>query len=337
MSDARAVRIDEPGSIRVVPTEPTEPGPGEALVEIARSGICGSDREVFTGNRPADFVSYPVIPGHEWSGTVVEVGPDVTADLRGRLVVGEGFRGCGVCSACRRGDNNLCATQYEETGFTRPGGWSNYLTLPARLLHVLPDDADPRGAAVLEPAACAAAATLKLAVVPGERVAVVGGGSLGLLSTQLIAAASPAELSVVEPGERAGVATACGATGLHDPAAVEQLAGSYDAVLEAAGAPGTAALATRLARPGGRVVLTGVAADDPEPPDPARLVLSQLTVHTVFGAPSRAWEHAVSTFTSGVLDPALLVTRELELDEASEALRLLGEQRGADVKILLRP
>ncbi|ASU77768.1 dehydrogenase [Actinopolyspora erythraea] len=337
MSDARAVRIDEPGSIRTVPTEPTEPGPGEALVEVARSGICGSDREVFTGNRPADFVSYPVVPGHEWSGRVVEVGADVPAELSGRLVVGEGFRGCGVCPACRRGDNNLCATQYDETGFTRPGGWSNYLTLPARLLHALPDDADPRGAAVLEPAACAAAATLKLAVVPGERVAVVGGGSLGLLSTQLIAASSPVELAVVEPGERSEIATACGATGIRGPEEAERLAGRYDAVLEAAGAPGTAALATRLVRPGGRVVLTGVAADDPRPPDPARLVLSQITVHTVFGAPSRAWCHAVSAFTSGVLDPGLLVTRELELEEASEALRLLGQRRGSDVKILLRP
>ncbi|MGJ7906934.1 zinc-dependent alcohol dehydrogenase [Actinopolyspora sp. H202] len=337
MSDPRAVRIDEPGSVRVVPIEPTEPGPGEALVEIAHSGICGSDREVFTGNRPADFVNYPVIPGHEWSGRVVEVGPEAPADLRGRLVVGEGFRGCGVCPACRGGDNNLCATQYEETGFTRPGGWSNYLTLPARLLHVLPDEADPRGAAVLEPAACAAAATLKLAVVPGERVAVVGGGSLGLLSTQLIAAASPSELSVVEPGERAEIATACGATAIRTPAEAEKLAGGFDAVVEAAGAEGTAGLATRLVRPGGRVVLTGVAAEDSRPPDPARLVLSQVTVHTVFGAPSRAWGHAVSAFTSGVLDPGLLVTRELELDEASEALRLLGERRGADVKILLRP
>lgn len=335
---AREVRIERPESLRVVASEPTPPGPREAVVEVVRSGICGSDREVFTGGRPPEFVRYPVVPGHEWSGRVVDVGAEVDDGLNGRLVVGEGFRGCGVCPACRRGDNNLCADQYDETGFTSPGGWATYLTLPARLLHVLPDDADARSAAALEPAACAAAATLKLAVVPGERVAVVGGGSLGLLATQLIASTSPAELTLVEPNAaRAEIAEACGAGRVCSPEEAKGRLAGYDAVVEAAGASGTADLATRLARPGGRVVLTGVAAADSGPPDPAHLVLSQITVHTVFGAPSRAWGHAVSSFTSGALDPALIITRELDLGEAERALRDLGEARGRDVKTLLRP
>lgn len=138
----RAVVIDSPGHLRVQPTEPRPPGPGEALVRVAWSGICGSDREVFTGRRPAEFVRYPVVPGHEWSGTVVEVGADVAGDLAGRHVVGEGFRNCQVCEACRRGQNNLCSGGYDETGFTRPGAWADHLTLPARLLHVLPENAE---------------------------------------------------------------------------------------------------------------------------------------------------------------------------------------------------
>ncbi|PRW63183.1 zinc-dependent alcohol dehydrogenase [Actinopolyspora mortivallis] len=335
MSDApRAVRIEEPGVLRLVPTDPTPPGPGEALVEVAYSGICGSDREVFTGGRPEGFVRYPVVPGHEWSGRVAAVGTGVDEGLFGRLVVGEGFRSCGVCPRCRRGDTNLCAAEYDETGFTSPGAWADWLTLPARLLHVLPDHADPRGAAALEPAACAAAATLKLAPVPGERVAVVGGGSLGLLTTQLIAASSPGELTMVEPNERrAELAESCGASRVCSPERARGELGGYDAVVEAAGVPGTAELATALARPAGRVVLTGVAAQDSVPLDPARLVLSQLTVHTVFGAPSHAWVHAVSSFTSGALDPGVIVTEEFGLEEAERALRSLER----NVKTLLRP
>lgn len=333
----RAVRIAAPGELDVIPFEPTTPGPGEALIRVAWAGICGSDREVFTGGRPREFVRYPVIPGHEWSGTVVEVGSGVRDDLVGRPVVGEGFRSCRTCPACRRGDNNLCEGAYDETGFTRPGAWANYFTLPAHLLHVLPESADLRAAAALEPAACVAAACLKLATVPGERIAVIGGGSLGLLAVQLLAA-SPAELGLIHPSrDRSDLAEACGATTLITSEEADKHVGEFDAVLEAAGASGTADLACRLVRPGGRVVLTGIPPHEAHPLSPAQLVVSQLTVHTVFGAPSRAWTHAVRAFTTGVLDPALIVSGEFDLGDAAEALRMLDGDGRRRVKILLRP
>ncbi|MCI2418154.1 alcohol dehydrogenase catalytic domain-containing protein [Saccharopolyspora sp. K220] len=334
----RAVTIDQPGSLRVGSAEPVPPGPGEALVRVAWTGICGSDRELFTGGRPPELVRYPVVPGHEWSGTVVEVGVGVRAELVGQPVVGEGFRNCQVCAACGRGDNNLCSAGYDETGFTQPGAWADYLTIPARLLHVLPPHADLRAAAALEPAACVAEACLKLATVPGERVAVVGGGSLGLLATQLLAAAAPAELVVIdaEPA-RAELAATCGATTSLGPDEAAQHSGRFDAVLEAAGASGTADVATRLVRRGGRVVLTGIPAYDGQGLSAGHLTLNQITLHTVFGAPSRAWVHAVRAFASGALDPARIISREFGLDDAAEALRVGAEQRAKIVKVLLHP
>ncbi|MEB3368923.1 zinc-dependent alcohol dehydrogenase [Saccharopolyspora mangrovi] len=333
-----SVVIPEPGDLRLVPTEAQAPGPGEALVKVAHSGICGSDRDVYTGTRPSGFVRYPVTPGHEWSGTVEAVGDDVDPALVGKPVVGEGFRNCQVCPACRRGDANLCAADYDETGFTRPGAWSSFLTLPARLLHVLPDGADLRAAAVLEPAACAAAACLKLAVSPGERVAVIGGGSLGLLSAQLLAASSPAELTLVHsrPG-REELAAACGATSYVTSPQAEELTGRFDAVIEAAGASGCADLATRLVRRGGRVALTGIPERDEQPLSSAHLVLSEVTVHTVFGASPRAWNHAVRAFAAGVLQPEKLISRQFSITEAAEALRVLSTERDDVVKILLGP
>jgi D-arabinose 1-dehydrogenase-like Zn-dependent alcohol dehydrogenase len=98
---------------------------------------------------PAPFVRYPVVPGHEWSGTVEAVGVGADNALVGRPVVREGFRWCRTCRACPRGDTTLCEAAYEETGFTHPGAWSDYLTLAAHLLHVLPEDADLRAAALL--------------------------------------------------------------------------------------------------------------------------------------------------------------------------------------------
>ena len=331
----RAVTIAEPGRLRVEPARERPPAPGEALVRVAWAGICGSDREVLAGSRPRAFVRYPVTPGHEWSGTVISVGDGGDPDLVGRPVVGENIRSCGRCTACRRGDTNLCAAEYDETGFTRPGAWADTLTVPVTTLHVLPDGSDLRAAAVLEPAACVASACLKLTPAPGERMAVVGAGTLGLLAIQLLSAYSPAELVAVDPrADRAELAQRCGATEVHTDAPA---AGAFDLVVEAAGATGTAATAVRLTRRGGRVALIGIPGVDEQPPTPADLVLGEITVHTVFGAPPRAWTHAVRAFAAGALDPAALITHEVALDDAAEAFRLLADPDAGAVKVLLRP
>jgi 2-desacetyl-2-hydroxyethyl bacteriochlorophyllide A dehydrogenase len=331
----RAVYIDEPGQLRVAPAEPTQPGAGEALVRVAWAGICGSDRELLAGGRPAGFVRYPLVPGHEWSGTVVSVGSDVDSVLTGKPVVGEGFRSCGRCAACHRGDNNLCAADYDETGFTQPGAWADYLTLPARLLHVLPEGSDLRAAAGLEPAACIAAACLKLAPVPGERAAIVGAGMLGLLATQLLRASGVAELAVVaRRPDRAELARRCGATTILSPGSG---LGGFDVVLEAAGTSGAARLAVELANRGGRVALTGIPSVDDDPPSPTTLVVNQITVHTVFGASSGAWAHAVRAFASGAIDPTPLITHEVGLDDVSQAFQLLADRQAGAVKVLLHP
>ncbi|BCJ31662.1 zinc-dependent alcohol dehydrogenase [Actinocatenispora sera] len=332
------VWLDAPGALRMVDSQPPEPMAGEAVVRVGYAGICGSDREMFAGTRPAPYVRYPVVPGHEWSGTVAAVGAGVDADLVGRKVVGEGFRNCQVCAACRRGDANLCAAPYAETGFTEPGAWSDWLRLPARLLHALPADADLRAAAGLEPAACVAAACLAAAVVPGERVAVVGGGMLGLLAVQLLRAAGPAELVVVHPTtQRAALAAACGADDVVTVDAATRLTGRFDAVLETAGAAGAAHQAVTLTRRGGRTVLAGLPSGADTPLVPAELVTAKATIHTVFGAPPRAWTHAVAAFTAGILDPGRLVTHELALTDVADAFGLLAERRDDVLKVLLHP
>ena len=333
----RAIVVEAPGVHRLAEVEPPVPGPGEAVIRVAAAGICGSDREVWHGTRADGYVRYPLIPGHEWAGTVEAVGDGVDAALTGRRVVGEGFRNCQVCARCRAGETSLCTAGYDETGFTRPGAFADRLTVPARLLHVLADDADLRAAALLEPAAVVAAAALAGAVQPAERVAVVGAGTLGLLAVQFLAAGSPGELAVVDPrSERAEQARAFGATEVLGPRDAAAREGRYDLVVETAGARGTAAASTRLARRGGRVVLTGMPADGAEGIDPVALSVQQLTVRSVFGAPPAAWAYAVRAFTAGLLDPAPLITHELPLEEFPAAVELVGGGPGVG-KVLLRP
>ena len=332
----RAVVIEEPGRLRLRASETPAPGPGEVLVRVAWAGMCGSDVDLLTGERPDGFVRYPVVPGHEWSGTVVAAGPGVVPGLVGCGVVAESIRPCDACAPCRDGNAPACETRYDETGFTRDGAWADHVVVPARLVHLLPDGADLRSAAGIEPAACAAAAVERAAPAAGDRVAVVGGGTIGLLATQLVHAVLPSELVVVEPmRSRWSMAERCGATQVVARAPVE-LESSFDVVIEAAGAAGTAQRAMDLARRGARVALAGI----PAPRDVVvtqRIVSKQLQVSGIFGAPRHAWLRALEAFRDGALDPGMLVTHEVPLDEARQALDLVARRSAGVGKVLLRP
>ncbi|WP_336320381.1 zinc-dependent alcohol dehydrogenase [Streptomyces lavendofoliae] len=335
---SRAVLVERPGAHRLVEREVPAPGPGEVLVKVAAAGICMSDREVYDGYRDPGYVRYPVVPGHEWAGTVEAVGEGVDPALTGRKTVAEGFRACGVCERCRCGETSLCAGGYAETGFTEPGAFADHVIVPARLLHLLDDDADLRAAALLEPAAVIAAAVRAGRPGPGERVAVVGAGTLGLLAVQLLAASSPAELAVVDPrAARGEQALRCGASRSLDPDGAARLEGRFDLVVETAGAPTTAASSCRLARRGGRVVLTGMFTPGAAGIDPVHLSLSQLEIRSVFGAPSSAWSDAVRAFGLGLLDPAPLITHEYPLERFADAVALVGGGDPKTGKVLLRP
>ncbi|MEU7281663.1 alcohol dehydrogenase catalytic domain-containing protein [Streptomyces sp. NPDC045431] len=335
---SRALVVDRPGTHRLVERDVPEPGPGEVLVRVAAAGICMSDREVYDGHRDAAYVRYPVIPGHEWSGTVEAVGAGVDPGLTGRKAVAEGFRACGRCERCRCGETSLCTGGYAETGFTEPGAFADHVVVPARLLHPLHDDADLRAAALLEPSAVIAAAVRTGRPHPGERVAVVGAGTLGLLAVQLLAASSPAELTVIDPrAARGEQALRFGAGEALSPEEAEALRGRFDLVVETAGAPSTAAASCLLARRGGRVVLTGMFTPGAVGIDPVHLSLSQLEIRSVFGAPSSAWCEAVRAFGLGLLDPAPLITHEFPLERFADAVALVGGGDAKTGKVLLRP
>ena len=131
-------------------------GPGEVLVAPAAVGICGSDIELLTGLRPAAYVRYPVVPGHEWVGTVVSCGPGDTLIAAGTPVVAEGVRSCGECQRCAEGRTNLCTGPYAETGFTHAGALAELVVVPTRQVHVLPSGRLSAAAVLIEPAACVA-------------------------------------------------------------------------------------------------------------------------------------------------------------------------------------
>jgi threonine dehydrogenase-like Zn-dependent dehydrogenase len=157
-----------------------------------------------------------------------------------------------------------------------------------------------------------------------------------MLAVQFLRAVSPVELLVVGTGgEREALARRFGATGfrLRD----EELPDDFDVVIETAGSASAARTAASLPRRGGRLVLTGIPAPGADGLDPTDLVVRQLTVHTVFGAPPNAWAHTVRVFGAGLLDPLPLVTHELPLTGFPQAIELAGAGDPKVGKVLLRP
>jgi threonine dehydrogenase-like Zn-dependent dehydrogenase len=338
----RALVVDRPGVSAVKQVPDPVPGPGEVLVEVAAAGICGSDLELLDGRRPAAYVDYPVVPGHEWAGRVLEPGPGVPGVAPGDPVVAEGLRACGVCDRCAEGRTNICTAAYAETGFTHPGALAERLVVPAGLLHRLPADRPLEPAALLEPAACVASGLLEAGMpLPGSRVAVVGDGPLGLLALLLLRTTSPAELVLVgaRPA-RSAFGPSCGATQVvaaTDQAALAGLAGRLDAVVEASNAPAGPATALSLLRRGGSALLLGISGARQPVIDPDTVTLNQLRLQGGFAASRNAWRWVVGRYAEGILDPAPLVTHHFPLEEVDLAFAALTAADGGAVKILVHP
>ena len=337
----RALVVERPGAAAVRPIARPAAGAGEVLVDVAAAGICGSDLELLEGRRPLAFVRYPIVPGHEWAGTIVEVGDGVEGLQVGDRVVAEGIRPCGQCARCAEGLTNLCSSGYAETGFTHQGGFAEYLAVPAELVHRLPPGSDLDAAALLEPAACVAGGLLEVDLRPGLAVAVVGAGTLGLLAVALLRLTSPARLALVGTrADRLALGRELGAGETCDvrvEEAARTLGGDFDLVFEAASRPEGAATAVGLARRGGTVVVEGISGATRATIDPDLIVLGHLRVQGVFGASRAAWRWVVELFSTGQLDPAPLITHRFRLEEFEAAFAVLRERNAGALKVELVP
>lgn len=157
------------------------PGPHDAVVQVKAAGICGTDLHVFQGQR--SDVSYPLVMGHELSGTVVDLGGSVSRLKVGDRVVLDPVFACGQCPACRGGHANVCS-QVKCFGVQMNGGFQDYIQVPAAQLHVFPDQYTFEEAALAEPYSIAANILDRLSPKPGESMLLMGAGTIGLVVLQ---------------------------------------------------------------------------------------------------------------------------------------------------------
>jgi 2-desacetyl-2-hydroxyethyl bacteriochlorophyllide A dehydrogenase len=329
----RALVIEQPGSIRLVERPALVPGTAEVVVRPVFCGVCGTDLELLRGEVDPAFARYPLTLGHEWSGIVETVGPGVEHVAPGDPCVGEGIVPCGHCASCRAGATNTCEI-FDELGFTREGGASDQLLLPARLVHRLGETVSLVDAALVEPSAVVLRALEKAAPTDGARVAVVGDGTVALLAVSLLGLWAPGEVIVVgRRFEQAELARACGATAFTLDAGDAR---GVDLVVEAAGAVEAVQTAVQLARRGGTIVLLGLPPAGRTLELPADLLVNNdLTLVGSFSYTSAAWAAVVELLNAGRIAPGRLVTHRFALDDFARAFAELAEPSGTRGKILL--
>ena len=331
----RALVIDKPESLSVEDVPRPEPKEFEVLVRVLRAGICGSDVEILNGTRPAEFVRYPVIPGHEWIGEVVVTGSQVLDLPAGTRVVGENFRPCFRCVRCAEGRTNLCLSEYQEAGFTLPGAFAEYLCADRIFLHVLPKSVPAAVGALIEPAACVAQGIIELGVRPAAKCAVVGAGTLGMLALTLLRLSSPTRLLAVDRRRDRldAVRVICGDdVELAIPDELDFESG-FDLVVVTADSPDAAATALKLVRRGGDILLEGISGDPRPTLSPEVIVLKHLRVQGIFGASRDAWSWMVDVASGGLLRAGELVTHQLGLEEHERAFQLLREAAPGTLKV----
>src|SRR4051794_7738521 len=192
----RAIEFHGGERLELVERPDPTPGDGELLIAPTAVGICGTDVEIFEGSLAyfrMGLASYPIVPGHEWTGEVVEIGRGVTGFAVGDRVVGEVAIGCGVCARCRAGRSHLCARRTETGIVHMDGAMASRMVFPAAYAHRVSVPA--RAAALVEPTSVALHAVTR-GDVAGQSVLVVGAGPIGLLVAQCAAASGAAHVVV---------------------------------------------------------------------------------------------------------------------------------------------
>lgn len=332
----KAVVIERPGEAAFREVEEPVVGPDDVLVRSRRAGVCRTDLEVLAGELDPRWVRYPCIPGHEWSGVVEEVGAKVAEFLPGQRVVCEGIIPCDRCRRCRAGETNICEN-YDQLGFTRPGGYAELVVAPRRVVHRLPDHASFDAAVLIEPGSVVLRGLERAGLRPGESVGVVGTGTLGSLALVLAQLSTPGRLVAYGiRDEELELARKLGASETvnveRDPPEGDDL----DAVVETAGAVPAVELATRLVREGGRVVLLGIAGAGRSLELPAdRIALRDLLVLGSVGYTKAVWARMVGLVRDKLVELDPIVTHRFPAAEFQRAFDLLERREGAVAKIVL--
>ena len=332
-----AAQITRPDEVRVIDTAVPEPGPNDVLIAVRAAGICGTDLHILHGEYEA---TYPITPGHEFSGVVAAAGANVTRYAPGDRVTADPNIPCGLCPFCQRNEPNQCQN-LQAIGVTRNGAFAEYVVAPETAVFPI-GDLSFAAAALVEPLACVVWGLKRIAVQPGDSALVFGAGPMGLLVMQALRHAGAAQVIVSEPSPaRLAQAAALGAsaTVAVDAQQDQQLRDlaplGYDIVEDATGIPAVLEQCFDYARPRARVWVFGVCpADSTATFPPYEVFRKDLSIIGSF-AVNRTFSESIALIQNGAIQVEPLISHTLPLSDFAEGLRL-AEHDPARMKVQFR-
>jgi len=349
MPDMLAARLHGPRDLRVErEAVPGPPAPGQVLLRVRTTGVCGSDLHLYQDARiGATLIEAPFVVGHEFSAVVEAAGRDALDGWHQPIAAGarvavDPAQPCGRCELCDQGHPNLCVNLHFCGNFPDAGSLCEWLHMPARSCYPLPDDIDDTRGALLEPLGVSIHAIDLARIRVGDTVAIVGAGPIGLLLLQLARLAGASFVFVADPlGPRLALAERWGAHPVpcdrEGPAvAVMRETGGrgVDVAIEAAWADASIEQAAAMARLGGRLVLVGIPGDDRLAMKHSTARRKGLTVRLC-----RRMKHvhrrAMDLVLRGRVDLAGLVSHRFPLAQAPEAFRMNAAYEDGVVKVMV--
>jgi len=330
------------GNLEIREVDEPSPGTNEVLVEVAAAGICGSDIHI---KHDRSFYTPPVILGHEYSGTVVEIGTDVQDIEVGERVVSPATAYCGRCYQCKTGHMNRCTAQDKRIlGVSLANGaFAKYLTVPEYIVHRIPKGVSLEEAALAEPTACIVHAVAeRTSICPGDTVVVQGPGTMGLLAVQVSKAMGAGKVIVtgvssdrwrLDISEKTGADLTIDVQSVTNAADVvrEHTGGlGADAVIEASGACVACSQALDFVKVAGHVSLVGVRGQSMEI-DLDPMIEKELTMTGTWGTLPSSWVTTLRLLASRKIDVGPLITHRISLDNWENGFDLMETQQAIKV------
>jgi L-iditol 2-dehydrogenase len=348
----RAAVLFGPQDIRVVDKPVPRPGPDEVLVKVAMCGTCGTDLKIFDGHFPQTPPFGEFTPGHEWTGTVVDLGETVDEFALGDKVCIEAHHGCGRCDNCLVGKYTACLNygnrekNHRASGMTTDGGFAEYVLHNSSSLYKMPPEVSFEDAVLITTAGTGLyGLDATGGFIVGQDVVVFGPGPVGLTTVQACRQLGANKVILVgtresrlEMGRRFGADHVVNARQSDPVDAVMQLTGGagVDLAIECSGATSTPQQCANVTKRGGKILFVAFYGG-PVTLDLSAIVRSDITMYTTRGEGGNNVKRAVSLAARGRLRGAEMVTHHFRLEEIAEAFRTMRERIGDPLKIVVVP
>jgi len=327
----RAILVSAPGSVAVDRVPDPEPGPGDVVVRVRGCGICGTDLHIIHEGLPT--ATFPLVPGHEPWGEVVEVRDPLCEARVGDMVAVDPSLHCGRCARCREGRGNLCA-RWGAIGGTHPGAWADLVVAPGRNIYRLDPGYPLECAAIIEPVACAIRGIVRLQPRPDRSALIYGGGTMGVILAILLELQGVDPVTIVEANaRRRAVITGVTRANIQAPEDSADLEADY--VIDATGNATAIGAALEHVTFGGTFMVFGVASPE------TKVLYSPFVVYqreiTIVGSMAilHTYGQAVHTVQRHAARFAPLLTHSYGLDDFDQALNMLVS--GDAIKVTIAP